>query len=284
LDSLYTSSVIAIRPKTGEIVCHYQYTPNDVHDVDGTDELVLADLTIGGRPRKVMMQANKNGFLYVLDRTNCSLISAHPFTKVNWASSIDLKTGRPVLTELYEKFLSGQEVEIYPQRGTNAVPIAFNPNTGLVYATTWNVPRIQKLAPPKTQVIGANSTGVIGRQPVLKPGDIAGHFLAINPLTGQKKWEIPLPDMPSSAGVLATGGGLLFTGKLTGEFVALDEDTGRTLWQFKTGSSVNSTAITYTHNGRQYVTVVSGLGGSLARRYAARDVPGSVWTFAVIND
>lgn len=286
LDSLYTSSVIAIRPKTGEIACHYQYTPNDVYDVDGTDELVLADLTIGGRPRKTMIQANKNGFLYVLDRTNCSLIAAHPYTKVNWASRIDLKTGRPVLTELYEKFLSGQEVEIYPQRGTNAVPIAFNPNTGLVYATTWNVPRIQKLAPPKTQVIGTNSTGVVGRQPVLKPGDIAGHFLAINPLTGQKKWEIPLPDLPSSAGMLVTGGGLIFTGKLTGEFVALDEDTGQMLWQFKTGSSVNSTAITYTHNGRQFVTVVSGLGGSLARRYAARDVPagGSVWTFALMAE
>ena len=284
LDSLYTSSVIAIRPKTGEIVCHYQYTPNDVYDVDGVDELVLADMTVEGRPRKVMIQANKNGFLYVLDRTNCSLIAAHPYTKVNWAKNIDLKTGRPVLTELYENFLSGDEVQIYPQRGTNAVPIAFNPNNGLVYASTWNVPRIQKLAPPKKQVIGTNSTGVQGRPPVVKPGDIAGHFVAINPLTGVKKWEIPLPDMPSSAGMLVTAGGIVFTGKLSGEFVALDEETGQTLWQFKTGSSVNSTAITYTLNGRQYVTVVSGLGGSLARRFAARDVPsgGSVWTFALM--
>jgi alcohol dehydrogenase (cytochrome c) len=286
LDSLYTSSVIAIRPKTGEIVCHYQYTPNDVYDVDGVDELVLADLTIEGRPRKVMIQANKNGFLYVLDRTNCSLIAAHPYTKVNWATHVDLKTGRPVLTDLYERFLSGDEVQIYPQRGTNAVPIAFNPNTGLIYASTWNVPRIQKLAPPKKQVIGTNSTGVLGRPPVVKPGETAGHFVAIDPLTGVKKWEVPLPDMPSSAGMLATAGGLLFTGKLSGEFVALDEQTGQTLWQFKTGSSVNSTAITYTHNGRQYVTVVSGLGGSLARRFAARDVPsgGSVWTFALMPE
>ena len=96
-----------------------------------------------------------------------------------------------------------------------------------------------------------------------------GHFVAINPLTGEKKWEIPLTDLPSSAGMLATGGGLVFTGKLTGEFIALDEDTGKTLWQFKTGSSVNSTAITYTHKGRQYVTIASGLGGILATRYAA---------------
>ena len=152
LDSLFTSSVLAIRPKTGEIVCHFQYTPNDVYDVDGTDEHVLADIQIGGQPRKVMIQANKNGFMYVLDRTNCKPIAAHPYVKVNWASRIDLATGRPVLTELYKRFLAGEEVEIWPSRGTNAVPIAFNPNTGLVYASTWNLPRIQKLAPPQAAV------------------------------------------------------------------------------------------------------------------------------------
>lgn len=283
LDSLYTSSVLAIRPKTGEIACHFQYTPNDVYDVDATDEHVLADLTIAGRPRKVMIQANKNGFLYVLDRTNCTFIAAHPYAKVNWATRIDAATGRPVLTDLYQRFLAGEEVEIYPQRGTNAVPIAFNPTNNMVYASTWNMPRIQKLAPPKTQTIGANSTGVLGRQPTFKPGEVVGHFVAIDPLTGAKQWEIPLPDMPSSAGMLVTAGGLVFTGKLTGELVALDESTGQTLWEFKTGSSVNATAITYVHGGRQYVTVVSGLGGGLARRFAARSVPtgGAVWTFAL---
>jgi alcohol dehydrogenase (cytochrome c) len=113
-----------------------------------------------------------------------------------------------------------------------------------------------------------------------------GSYAAIDPLTGVKKWEVPLIDLPSSAGMLATGGGLLFTGKLSGEFVALDKNTGATLWQFKTGSSVNSTAITYTHNGRQYVTVASGLGGALAPRYAASKVPtgGSVWTFALMPE
>ena len=115
-------------------------------------------------------------------------------------------------------------------------------------------------------MIGENSTGVDAQQPQIKPGDVVGHFMAINPLTGEKKWEVPLTDMPSSAGMLATGGGLVFTGKLTGEFIALDEETGKTLWQFKTGSSVNSTAITYTHKGRQYVTIASGLGGILATR------------------
>jgi alcohol dehydrogenase (cytochrome c) len=287
LDSLYTSSVLAIRPKTGELACYFQYTPNDVYDVDGTDEHVLADLTVRGQARKVMIQANKNGFLYVLDRTNCKLIAAHPYVRVNWATHFDLTTGRPVLTDLYKRFLAGEEVQIYPSRGTNAVPIAFNPNTGLIYASTWNVPRIQKITPPaKPQVIGANSTGVQTRQPTFNPGDVLGHFIAINPVTGEKKWEVPLPDLPSAAGMLATGGGLVFTGKMTGEFLALDEATGRTLWQFQTGSSVNATAITYTHKGRQYVTVASGLGGTLANRYAASKVPtgGSIWTFALMPE
>jgi len=166
------------------------------------------------------------------------------------------------------------------------VPSAFDPNTGLIYASTWNVPRLQKLAPPKPVVKGTTTTGVDARQPDAKPGDVLGHFAAINPLTGEKKWEIPLTDLPSSAGMLATGGGLLFTGKLSGEFIALDRDTGQTLWQFKTSSSVNSTAITYTYKGRQFVTVASGLGGTLATRYASSKMPtgGSVWTFALLPE
>jgi alcohol dehydrogenase (cytochrome c) len=286
LDSLFTNSVLAIRPKTGEVACYFQYTPNDVYDVDATDENVLADIRIGGQLRKVMIQANKNGFMYVLDRTNCKLIAAHPYVKVTWATQIDLTTGRPVLTDLSKRFAAGEEVEIWPSRGTNAVPIAFSPTTGLIYASTWDVARIQKLAPPKPPVIGGTTTGVDARLPEMKATDVFGHFLAINPVTGEKKWEIPLTELPSSSGMLATGGGLIFTGKLTGEFIALDEDTGKTLWQFKTGSSVNSTAITYTHKGKQYLTVASGLGGILATRYAAGKVPsgGSVWTFALSSE
>jgi len=284
LDSLYTSSVLAIRPKTGEIACYYQFTPNDIYDVDGTDEPILADIRIGGTLRKVMMQTNKNGFLYLLDRTNCKLIAAHPYVKVNWATQIDLDTGRPVLTDVQKRFQAGEEVEIWPSRGTNAVPSAFDPNTGLIYADAWNIPRIQKIAPDSDpEEIGGATTGVQARSPQEKPGDILGYFLAIDPMTGEKKWEIPLTEFPSSAGMLATGGGLIFTGKMSGEFLALDEATGKTLWQFKTGSSVNSTAITYTHNGRQYVTIASGLGGALATRYGAAKVPagGSIWTFAL---
>ena len=286
MDSLFTSSVLAIRPKTGEIVCYYQYTPNDVYDVDGAEEHVLADMQVGGQPRKVMIQANKNGFMFVLDRTNCKLIAAYPFVRVNWATHYDLAGGRPVLTDVYQRFLAGEEVEIWPQRGSNAVPIAFNPNTGLIYTTSWNLPRLQKLAPPKPQVLGADSTGVVSRPPTIKPGDVLGHFVAINPLTGEKKWEVPLTDLPSSAGTLVTDGGLVFTGTMTGEFVALDAETGKTLWQFKSGSSINSTAITYTHKGQQYVSVASGLGGNVAKRFAADKVPtgGAMWTFALMPE
>ena len=286
LDSLYTSSVIAVRPKTGEIACYYQYTPNDVYDVDGADEHILADIEINGRQRKVMFQANKNGFLYTIDRTNCELIAAHPFVKVNWATHIDLKTGRPVLTDVYERFLAGERVAIWPSRGSNAVPAAFNPDTGLVYSSTWHVPRIQQLAPPREFELGRDSRGVFNTFPRVEPGDLLGHFLAIDPLTGVKKWEIPLTDFPSSAGMLATGGGVLFSGKMTGEFIALDQDTGETVWQFKTGSSVNATAITYIHDGRQYVSIASGLGGSSANQYARGQVPtgGSMWTFALMPE
>jgi alcohol dehydrogenase (cytochrome c) len=286
-DSLYTDSVLAIRPKTGEIVCHYQMTPNDVYDVDATDEFVLADLQVNGQPRKVMIQSNKNGFMYVVDRTNCKLIAAHPYTKVTWASGIDLATGRPQITGIYKDFIAGGEVEIFPSRGSNAVPLAFNPNSGLVYAAPWDLPRIQQLAPPKPQVMGENSTGVNARQPRIEPGQTVGYYVAFDPLTGQRKWEQPLKDIPSSAGMLATGGGLVFTGKLTGEFLALDQDTGQTLWQFQTSSSVNSTAITYTHKGKQYVTIASGLGGILAKRAIEKQlVPtgGSLWTFALMPE
>jgi alcohol dehydrogenase (cytochrome c) len=154
----------------------------------------------------------------------------------------------------------------------------------LIFASSWEVPRIQQLVnPPKPATPGGQSTGVTGTFPEPKPGEVVGHFAAVNPLTGEKKWEVPLTELPGSAGMLATGGGLVFSGKLSGEFVALDQDTGKALWQFRTGSSVNATAITYTHKGKQYVTVASGLGGILATRYASRKMPtgGSIWTFAL---
>ena len=283
-DALYSNSVIAIRPKTGKMEWHYQFTPNDMYDVDGTNENVIADLPVGGQMRKVIINANKNGFLYVIDRTNGKLIAANPMTRVTWATHVDLNTGRPVLTDVASRLLAGEEVELYPQRGTNAIMFAFNPKTNLAYINTWDLPRIQKFVPYKFQKLGEPSTAVAGRNPVVKPGDVVGYHVAMDPLTGKFKWKIPITDVANSASLLATDGGLIFTGKPSGEFMALDEETGKTLWQFKTSSSVNAPPITYTHKGVQYVTVASGLGGSLARGQAAATVSSgsSVWTFALM--
>ena len=288
MDALYASSLLAIRPKTGQLVWHYQYTPNDVWDVDANDEPVLADIMFEGKPRKVLFQMNKSGFGYTIDRTNGQLLAAHPFTRVNWATHIDLKTGRPVINQaLYDQIAKGEEVQIYPQRGVNSVPVAYNPNKGLIYTSSWNIPRQFRVElPPKPQVMGQRSTGVISRAYVPKPGEVVGHHIAFDPLTGKKKWEIPLVDRANSAGMLVTGGGLLFTGDVNGKIIALDEDTGKTLWEFQASSGINATAVTYTHKGRQYVSIASGLGGNSSRAMARGKVPlgGTMWTFALMPE
>jgi len=285
-DSVHTASVIAIRPKTGELVWSYQYIPNESYDFDGTAEPLLADLMVDGRARKVILNANKNGFMYVIDRTNGKLIAAHPFVKVNWASHIDLTTGRPVLTDIYERALKGETVEIWPSRGTNATLPAFNPKTGMVYVNSWEISRIMKYTKVDF-VLGAGSTGVDTSFPLPPTGEPWGYHMAFNPLTGEAAWKVPVTGTVLSAGMLATDGGLLFTGHLNGDFIALDQATGATLWKFKTSSGINSPPITYTHNGRQYVTVLSGIGGVLNRVMKVADrtpTGGSVWTFALMPE
>jgi alcohol dehydrogenase (cytochrome c) len=281
-DSLYTASVLAIRPKTGQVVWHYQYVPNDSFDYDATAESLLADLTINGEKRKVLINGNKNGFLYVIDRTNGKLIAANPFVKVNWASHIDLKTGRPVLTNVLDKLLAGETVDVWPIRGTNASLLAFNPKKNLVYVNAWNQARRMKYI-NQPMVLGGDYTQIESKG-VNEPGEPLGFYKAIEPVSGKTVWSEPVYDSFVSAGMLATDGGLLFTGKLTGEFVALDQDTGKTLWQFKTSSGINAPPITYTHKGIQYVTVMSGIGGFVPLRMTAGSVPtgGSVWTFALM--
>ena len=284
LDSLYASSILAIRPKTGELVWYYQYVPNDTFDFDGTAESILADVQIDGKPRKVLFNVNKNGFLYVLDRTNGQLISATPFMAQNWAKYIDLKTGRPVLTDLLDLALKGETIDLSPARATNATLSAYNPKTGLLFLNSWEAMRVMKFVDVKLEV-GSGYTGISGgykNPPNLAPG----YTIAINPITSKIAWKMPLDEFAVSAGTLATDGGLLFTGKLTGEFIALDQDSGKQLWQFKTGSSVNSPPITYTHKGVQYVTVLSGRGGSNPTRSAGNVVPagGAVYTFALMPE
>jgi alcohol dehydrogenase (cytochrome c) len=282
MDSLYAASLLAIRPKTGELVWHYQYVPNDSYDFDGTAESILADVQIDGQPRKVLINVNKNGFVYVLDRTNGKLIAAHPFVDQNWAKYIDLKTGRPVLTDLLDRAMKGETVDLLPRIATNAALSAYNAKTGLVYINSWNLIRVMKFVDADFKV-GEGYTGIETSSKFPKP---AGYHLAMNPITGKTVWKTPLQDYASSAGMLGTDGGLLFTGKLTGEFIALDQDTGKQLWQFKTGSSVNSPPITYTHKGVQYVTILSGRGGSNPTRAVSEIVPagGSVTTFALLRE
>jgi alcohol dehydrogenase (cytochrome c) len=290
-DNLYTSSVLAMRPRTGEIVWYYQFTPNDAYDYDACWELINADIDVGGQKRKVIMQLNRNGFLYVIDRTNGKLLAANAFEKVNWASHVDSETGRPVETDIAKSIRAGKATEHWPSTrgGKNWQHAAFNSETGLLYANTFHEGRMYKHLEIKPHVVGQRYQ-FIENLPLPRAADQpVGHMEAIDPLTAQKKWRTPLMDFQIWSAMLATGGGLLFTGKETGEFIAVDADTGEIVWQFQTGSGINAIPVTYTHQSRQYVTVLSGIGGlywNIAREQLKDKVPqgGSVWTFALLPE
>jgi alcohol dehydrogenase (cytochrome c) len=170
----------------------------------------------------------------------------------------------------------------------NWVHAAFNPNTGLLYANTnhqYSTYRFTDLTPYKP---GARYQGIENTYPQVQKGDLVGHIEAIDPLTAQAKWRVPVYDYQNWTALLATGGGLLFNGRHTGEFFAMDADTGETLWEYRVSSGVNAMPITWTHKGKQYVTVLSGLGGlfGTSSRQRLPQVPlgGSVWTFALFDD
>src|SRR4029077_7608720 len=290
-DNLYTSSVLAMRPMTGEIVWYYQFTPTDAYDYDACWELINADIDIGGQKRKAVMQLNRNGFLYVLDRTNGKLLAANAFEKVNWASHVDKETGRPIETEIAKSIRAGKPTKHWPSTrgGKNWPHAAFNPETGLLYANTLHEGRMYQHLEIKPYVVGQRYQ-FVDNLPLPRAADEPiGHMEAIDPLTAQKKWRTPLMDFQIWSAMLATGGGLLFTGKETGEFIAVDADTGKIVWQFQTGSGINAMPVTYTHQGRQYITVLSGVGGlywNIARERLKDSVPqgGSVWTFALLPE
>ena len=290
-DNLWMGSVMAIRPKTGEIAWHYQWTPSEPFDYDGINENVLADIRIDGVMRKVLLHADRNGFLYVLDRTNGKLLAANAFVKVNWADRIDLTTGRPVFSEVAKRLRAGEKVELWPRTtgGKNWPPMAFNPRTGLLYFTRLDEGMTLQYNPklldykPGQRYTGAET----GRVP-LPAGAPFGYYNAMDPMTGKPKWQVPLHDADIGmwAGTLSTAGGLLFTGKQTGEFIAMDEVDGKVLWRFQTGSAVNAPPVTYTHKGVQYVSVLSGIAGGTSVRLRAENIQrgGSVWTFALMPD
>jgi len=293
-DNLYTNSVLAIQPKTGKVVWHYQMTPNDPFDYDGVNEWVQAELTVDGALRKVIMQANRNGFLYVLDRTTGKLLAANKFVKVTWADRIDMITGRPAWSEETKAALEGKVVRVWPSLvgGKNWHPMSYSPLSKLIYMNTlafgWEYTPL-----PLSEV--AN----------LKPGDPhygvkrpwlylwddpngRGYLQAVDPLTGQSKWAVPFKS-PNMAGTLVTAGGVVFTGRLTGEFMAVDSDTGKTLWEFQTSAGIVGQPITWEHDGKQYVTITSGATGPYVMRAGdpnLANVPagGSVWTFKLFEE
>jgi alcohol dehydrogenase (cytochrome c) len=285
-DNLYTASLLAIRPKTGEIVWHYQFNPNDAFDYDAVNEMVQADVKMNGESKKVILHANRNGFLYAIDRTTGKVIAANTFVpKVNWASGIDLQTGRPIDTEVSVKARNGESVEVWPGAlgAKTWPPMSFSPKTGLVYLNAINAGMSYVTTPPEYKkgeiYLGIEFTGFIF------PDGPRGYFKAIEPTTGKERWSIPR-DIPSYSGVLSTAGNLVFTGTMTGEFEARAASTGKLLWSYRTGSASMGQPITWTHKGKQYVTTLSGIGGvyplfSGDERLANVPAGGQVWTFAL---
>jgi alcohol dehydrogenase (cytochrome c) len=292
-DSLYVCSVLAIRPKTGEIVWHFQFSPGDPYDYDSVNELVLANLKVGGKDTKTIIQANRNGFFYVLDRTNGKLIAANQYAKtVNWASGVDMKTGRPIDTDLTKMVRTTVEmkehVDVWPSvfGAKNWQPISFNPKRNLAYANTMNFGWKYKAVKPEYKQ-GQWYLGVdIGGWVEPKDGN-RGYLSAIDPLTGKTVWEVPTK-VPFWSGVMSTAGDLVFTGAQTGEFLAYDAGNGKELWKFQTGSGITGLPITWSHKGKQYITVTSGAAtvyAALSADPALPQVPpgSSVWTFALMD-
>jgi alcohol dehydrogenase (cytochrome c) len=285
-DNLYTCSVLALDPKTGKIKWHYQFSPNNPFDYDSVAEMVLADMNVEGKPTKVLMDANRNGFFYVLDRTNGKLLAANPYVKVNWATGIDMKTGRPIETDVTKDAREGKKVTVYPSilGGKNWEPMSFNPQTGLAYANTLAFGGHYKTE-PATYKAGEWYLGM-DLTDLWEWGDgPRGHLKAIDPMTGNAKWEAP-SDIPRFSGVLSTAGGVVFTGALTGEFEAFDADSGKKLWQFQTGSGIEGQPVTWQQDGVQYIAVASGYGGVYSlfsgdERLANVPPGGSLWVFAI---
>jgi alcohol dehydrogenase (cytochrome c) len=277
-DDLYSDSVVAIDADTGKLKWHYQFTPHDEFDWDSVQVPVLANIEWQGTPRKVMLWANRNGFFYVLDRTSGKFLLGKAFVKQNWNIGLD-EAGRPIKSPaLNPKPMGGPYVEPGTQGGTNWYSPSFSPRTGLFYVSTWdNYGGPSGKGPIQEWREGGKYSGNAPRRPA---GTAAGGgrgggrggggrgaaigyrteeegygaVRAIDPQTGNKKWDFKMVDYTES-GILTTASDLLFSGGKEGNFLALDARTGELLWKTNLGGTIASGPITYQANGRQYVAV-----------------------------
>jgi alcohol dehydrogenase (cytochrome c) len=269
-DNLYSDAVVALNADTGELVWHFQFTPNDGYDYDAVQVPVLVDLEWNGQLRRLMLWANRNGYFYVLDGTTGEFLSGTPFVQVNWSSGLDAN-GRPIPTPQPEG------MPTYPgnQGGTNWYPPSFSPRTELFYFSAWEDyattyrPEEQEYEPGQaflgggfdvlTPVPGAPTIGIGRTNPINTWTDAVGHgaIIAMDPRTGQPRWKFEQFDV-SDSGMLTTATDLLFTGGREGYFHALDARTGEEIWKAALGGQIVMAPVTYEVNGRQYVSVISG--------------------------
>jgi alcohol dehydrogenase (cytochrome c) len=290
--NLYSASVLALNADTGKITWHYQFTPHDAWDYDGVNELVFADLPVEGKKTPVIMQANRNGFFYVIDRASGKLISAKKYIEAaNWATGIDLKTGTPIEAAGNSKRpgMKRKASDVCPNLigGKNWMPMSYSESTGLVYIPTMNLcmdmEGIQSEYKRGAFYLGVNfDLGKVG------PGGHMGGVKAWDPIKQQEVW-FNKEDLPYTGGMMTTKSNLLFHGDIKGIFKAVDAKTGKTLWKFNTGSGITAAPMTYTLDGKQYIAVVSGrtlsipafFGALGEKMVAASPEGGTMYVFAL---
>lgn len=269
-DNLFLSSIVALNPNNGEYVWHYQTTPGETWDYTATQHIILADLNIDGKERRVVMQAPKNGFFYVLDAKTGKLISANNFAPVNWATHIDLETGRPVENPKARFDKTREPYLVWPGAlgAHNWHPMAYNPNTGLVYIPVWQ----QSMGYATDENFQKSSQGwntgtdfAAGARMVrgseVKPPESKAYLLAWDPVKQEEVWRADRLSPRSVAGVLTTAGNLVFQGDAGGFFNAHNAKTGATIWSAKTQAAVVAAPSTFLVKGQQQVAVVVGARG-----------------------
>jgi alcohol dehydrogenase (cytochrome c) len=270
--NLYTASLVALDPDSGTLKWHFQYTPHDTHDWDANEIPVLADLTIGGRPRKVVMMANRNGFFYVNDRATGEFLLGKPFVNTTWAKEI-APDGTPRVLPESDPSETGTVTCPDWYGGTNFMSPSYDAGRKLFFVTARETcARFTRRPPPPTAALGDLTMG--GRVAIVSEPKRYGALRAIDPTTGERKWEIAYEDA-GWAGVLATAGGVVFSGDHQGNFFAADSQSGKKLFQFQTGAALFAPPTSYAIDGRQYVVMPSGATLTAFSLPAAPKAPGT---------